>query len=130
MRTRLMRLGAVIALAAAMSFSCVADSSAAINRNKQKYLKKNLPPLGWEYQAGYTLWRLERGLAATPQTWRRYVREKKWSQQRGKESAADKLILKSLDWTTEELAALLAELEETVSFQPAGTETVETEPAP
>ena len=43
---------------------------------------------------------------------------------------ADKLILKSLDWTTEELAALLAELEETVSFQPAGTETVGTEPAP
>ena len=130
MRTRLTRLGAALALAAAVSFLCVADSGAAIDRNKQKYLKKNIPPLGWEYQAGYTLWRLERGLAATPQTWRKYVREKKWKQKRGRESMADKLILKSLDWTTEELAALLAELEETVSFQPAGTETVGTEPAP
>ena len=72
-----MRLGAAIALAAAMSFSCVADSSAAINRNKQKHLKKNLPPLGWEYQAGYTLWRLERGLAATPQTWSTAIEELK-----------------------------------------------------
>lgn len=122
MRTRLTRLGAAIALAVTISFLCVADSGAAINRNKQKCLKKNLPPLGWEYQAGYTLWRLERGLAATPQTWRKYVRERKWKQKRGRKSLADKLILKSLDWTAEELAALLAELEETVAFHPAGTE--------
>ena len=122
MRTKLTRLGAALALAAAVSFLCVADSGAAINRNKQKCLKKNLPPLGWEYQAGYTLWRLERGLAATPQTWRKYVRERKWKQKRGRKSLADKLILKSLDWTAEELAALLAELEETVAFHPAGTE--------
>lgn len=116
-----MRVGGVLALAVWLGVSFAAGSEAAVNRKKRQYLK-NVPPLGWQYQAGYTLWRLERGLNATPQTWRKYVREKKRLQKAGQETIADKLLLKSLDWTVEELAALLEGLEDTSAFQPAGVE--------
>lgn len=121
MRTRLMRIGVVLALVMGIGISFASGTEAAVNRKKRQYLK-NVPPLGWQYQAGYTLWRLERGLNATPQTWRRYVREKKRIQKSGQETIADKLLLKSLDWTVEELAALLEGLEDTSVFRPAGVE--------
>ncbi|MDO4786924.1 MAG: hypothetical protein Q4A13_08270 [Fretibacterium sp.] len=121
MKSNLKRLGSILMLAALFGSLLVMGSDAAPNRKKQKYLK-NSPPLGWQYQAGYTLWRLERGLDATPQTWRKYVREKKRIQRRGQENVADKLILNSLDWTIEELAALLDEQKELLKFHPAGVE--------
>lgn len=122
MRSRLFRLVGMAALAALIGCFCISDADAAVNKKKKKYLK-NVFPTGWQYQAGYTLWRLQRGLDVNPQTWRKYVREKKWRQNRGQENAADKLILKSLDWTVEELATLLKELEDTMTFRPAGVET-------
>lgn len=114
-----MRVGGVFVLAALMGAFLAAGSDAAVNRKKRPYLK-NVPPLGWQYQAGYTLWRLERGLEATPQTWKKYVREKKRA--RKPETVADRLLLKSLDWTVEELAALLEGLEDSATFHPAGVE--------
>lgn len=122
MRINLSWIGRMVIFAALIGGVCISGSDASADRKKQKYLK-NTFPAGWQYQAGYTLWRLERGLGVSPKTWRRYVREKKWAQKKGQEGVADKLILKSLDWTVEELAALLDEFEDTVTFQPAGVGT-------
>lgn len=120
-RTRWMRIGGLLAVAALIGFFWAVGSDAAVNGKKRRYLKV-VPPAGWQYQAGYTLWRLQRGLDATPQTWRKYVRERRRSRNKGQETAADRLLLKSLDWTVEELAALLEALEDKPLFQPAGVE--------
>ena len=115
MRAKLMRVGGVFVLSLLIGIFCTLGADAAVKKKN-----KHIPPEGWQYQAGSTLWRLERGLGVSVQTWRKYVREKKWRQKRGRESMADRLILKSLDWTVEELAALLEALEDEPLFLPAG----------
>lgn len=96
-----------------------ADAAVKTKRQKKAYEKGILLPPGWKYEVGYALWRAEKGLAATPQTWRKYKREKRWRAMRGKK---DNFVLSSLDWTTEELAAFLQDHGELFQFQPSGVE--------
>ncbi|NLL36430.1 MAG: hypothetical protein GX256_02770 [Fretibacterium sp.] len=93
----------------------------AATTKKRRPLKNAPPPPGWQYEMGYALWRLEKGVKATPLTWKHYQREKRWQQQRGKEGLSEKLISKPLDWTLEELAFFLKE-QNGLRFHPAGEE--------
>ena len=54
-------------LAAAIGAALVLGADAASGARKRARLK-NAPPPGWQFEVGYTLWRVERGLDATPQT--------------------------------------------------------------
>ena len=93
-------------LAALIGATLVVGADAAMNARKRAYLKNARPP-GWKYEMGYTLWRASRGLPATPQTWSKYVREKKRLAQQGKLRGLDQKLLNGVDWTVEEVATFL-----------------------
>ena len=113
-------------LAALLMCCCIAvlfvSGSEAVNAKRRKAFKNAPPPPGWQYEMGYTLWRLEKGLPVSAVNWKHYVREKKWRQQRGKETFSEKIVLNSLDWTIEELASFLKEQDAFLRPQPAGLE--------
>ena len=108
----------VIFMAILLVLSFVGSSDAAV---KSK-VKSGRPPLGWQYEPGYTLWRLERNLGVNVQIWKKYVREKKWKQNRGDENLAEKLILNPIDWVYGETTYFLDSNSNLFRFQPAGTE--------
>ena len=93
-------------LAAAIGAVLALGADAASSARKRARLK-NAPPPGWQFEVGYTLWRAQRGLDATPQTWKKYQRERKRLAQRGKLRGLDTRLLNSVDWTLEELAEFL-----------------------
>ena len=95
-----------LALAATIGATLTMGADAAMNARKRAY-QKNAMPVGWKYEAGYTVWRAKRGVAATPQTWRKYVRERERLARRGKLRGLDVKVLDALDWTVEEVATFL-----------------------
>lgn len=97
---------AILALLLASAIGAALGADAASSARKRARLK-NTPPPGWQFEVGYTLWRAQRGLDATPQTWKKYQRERKRLAQRGKLRGLDTRLLNSVDWTIEELAEFL-----------------------
>ena len=102
-------------LAAVIGSTLVIGADAAVTARKKAYLK-NVPPTGWQFEVGYTLWRTERNLPATLQTWKKYQRERKRLAIRGKTRGLDYKILNTLDWTVEEVAAFLEAQQEQMAY--------------
>ncbi|MDR1873851.1 MAG: hypothetical protein LBQ90_02395 [Synergistaceae bacterium] len=94
---------------------------AAVNAKKRKY-NKNALPVGWRYEAGYTLWRMQRGLASNPASYRKYRRDSAWirSHRRGFQPGAT--VIDGLDWTEKEIAEFWERYNEYFRFHPAGVE--------
>ena len=106
---------------------CFATETLAAQRKmtRAQYKKnltynKNALPAGWQYEAGYTLWRMERGLSANRQTYRKYTRDRAWRNNLHRYSREEEIVLDSLDWTTEEIALFWKNYEELFRFHPAG----------
>jgi hypothetical protein len=96
-------------------------------QNRKLYQKnltynKNALPAGWKYEAGYTLWRIERNLPANRHTYRKYKRDRAWQSQMRREHRAEDIVLDTLDWTTEEIALFWENYRELFQFQPSGVE--------
>jgi hypothetical protein len=83
-------------------------AEAAYNAKKAQYNKNALPP-GWRYEAGYTLWRARRNLAANRATYKKYRREKAWLQKRRTARRAEEIAADALDWTADEIEKLWKE---------------------
>jgi hypothetical protein len=83
-------------------------AEAAYNAKKAKYNKNSLPP-GWQYEAGYTLWRARRDLVANRATYKKYQREKAWLQKRKAGRRLEEIAADTLDWTVDEIEKLWEE---------------------
>ena len=81
---------------------------------------KNALPAGWKYEAGYTLWRIERKLPANQHTYRKYKRDRAWRNNLHRRNRAGEIVLDSLDWTAEEIALFWKSYGELFKFHPAG----------
>lgn len=108
MRGNFSRAVSLLIIAASICLMFVGGADAVANSRKKKYSKNYMPP-GWKYEVGYFLWRTERGLAATPATWKKYTREKNRLAVHGRDRGVDSFVLRQLDWTVEELAEYLEE---------------------
>jgi hypothetical protein len=94
-------------------------AEAAHNAKKAKYNKNALPP-GWRYEAGYTLWRARRNLAANRASYRKYRREKEWLRKRKAGRRAEEIAADTLDWTADEIEKLWEEYGDLLKFHPSG----------
>jgi hypothetical protein len=94
--------------------------SLAYNRNLAQ--NRNTLPLGWRYQAGYTLWRVNRNLPANHATYRWYRNDRAWHNRMHNYHRAEELLLNTIDWTVEEIAYLMHRHQELFKFHPAGIE--------
>lgn len=99
------------------SFFVSAAEAATANAKKRKY-NKNALPYGWQTEFGYTLWRTQRGLAATHQTYRKYRREKS----RNPSNSIGEYAVDGIDWTNEEVAKFWENYQEWFKFHPSGIE--------
>ena len=81
---------------------------------------KNALPYGWKYEAGYTLWRMERNLLANQHTYRKYKRDRAWRGKLHRYNRAEEIVLDSLDWTADEIALFWESYKELFQFYPAG----------
>ena len=81
---------------------------------------KNALPAGWSTEMGYTLWRMNRGLAVNRHTYKRYRREA--AKQRHNLNFTERILLDSTNWTNEEIALFLRENRDLFQFHPAGLE--------
>ena len=117
-----------VALAAVLLFGiCTGAWAEAPAFNRRQYKKnlaynKNALPAGWQYEAGYTVWRMSRKLPANQNTYRRYKNDKVWRNRMHRYHRPEELALNALDWTVEELALLMREYKEYLKFHPAGIE--------
>jgi hypothetical protein len=102
------------------------SAEAAYNAKKAKYNKNALPP-GWRHEAGYTLWRARRNMAANRVSYKKYQREKAWLRNRKAGRPVEDIAADALDWTVDEIEKFwgeheeLLKLEELLKFQPSGT---------
>ena len=62
-------------LVAVLGTGLVMGADAAMSSRPSRR-QRNVLPVGWMYDMKYTVWRTQRGLSATPQTWKKYAREK------------------------------------------------------
>ena len=81
---------------------------------------KNAFPIGWQYEAGYTAWRINRKLPVNLNTYRKYKNDKAWHNRMHRLHRPEELLLNTLDWTVEELALFLHEYQDYLKFHPAG----------
>ena len=115
-----------IVLAAALLLGVCAPSWAAqpvMNRNqyrKNLIYNKNALPIAWKYEAGYTLWRMQRKLAANPSTYRKYKNDKAWHRRMHRNYRPEELLLNTFDWTVDEAAFFLMKNQDYFKFHPAG----------
>ncbi|MCL2010172.1 MAG: hypothetical protein FWG71_06450 [Synergistaceae bacterium] len=117
-----------IVLAAALLFAvCVPAwanrppmTRAQHNRNKA-YNKNYLPP-GWQYEAGYAVWRMNRKAPLNRNTYRRYKNDKAWHSKMRRYYRPQELALNTVDWTVEEVAFFLDRYQDLLKFHPAGFE--------
>jgi hypothetical protein len=112
-----------------LSLGCFGERAWAAQtpKTRKQYQKnlaynKNALPAGWQYEAGYTLWRVERGLPANRHTYRRYKRDRAWQNKMRREHRTEDIVLDTLDWTTEEIALFWENYEDLFKFHPAGVE--------
>lgn len=92
------------------------EAPAATTNAKKRSYNKNALPYGWKTEPGYTLWRLQRGLAAHPQSYRKYRREKKHNPS----NSIGEYTMDGLNWTNEEIAKFWEDYQEWFKFHPAG----------
>ena len=83
---------------------------------------KNAFPAGWQYEAGYTAWRVHRKLPVNLNTYRKYRNDKAWHNRMRHYYRPEQLLLNTLDWTTEELTLFLQQYQDYFRFHPAGYE--------
>jgi hypothetical protein len=112
-----------------LALGCLGERAWAAQapKTRKQYQKnlaynKNALPAGWKYEAGYTLWRMERGLAANRHTYRRYKQDRAWQKQMRSKHPVEDIALDSLDWTAEEIALFWENYRELFKFHPAGVE--------
>ena len=79
-------------------------------------------PLGWRYEAGYTLWRMNRNLPANPITYRQYQNDGMWHYRMRNYHRAEEFLLNTIDWTVEEIAFFMHRHQDLFKFHPAGIE--------
>lgn len=96
-----------------------AADAATMNARKRSY-NKNALPYGWQSEAGYTLWRVQRGLAANPNTYKKYRRDRAWRQNLHRGNRPGEIMLDTYDWTNEEIAKFWENYQEWLKFHPAG----------
>ena len=117
-----------IFLAAALLLAtCAAVWAGQPAMNRRQYKKnltynKNFFPIGWKYEAGYTLWRTNRKLPANLNTYRKYRNDKAWHNRMHHYHRPEELLLNTIDWTAEELAFFLQKHQDLLKFHPAGYE--------
>jgi hypothetical protein len=94
---------------------------------RQQYKKnliynKNALPAGWQYEAGYTLWRMQRNLPVNPQTYKKYRRDRAWSNKMHRNHRTEEIVLDTVDWSAEEVALFWQNYQEFFKFHPSGLE--------
>ena len=116
----------IITLVIAASFLCTGGgiSWAANARSVQRQYRKNVLPPTWKYEAGYTLWRLERGMAANWHTYKRYQNDRAWRSNLHRYRRPEEIVLNTLDWTAEEIALFWRSYRDLFKIYPAGTEEI------
>ena len=60
-------------------FLCTAGAGEAAKKEAKARL-----PKGWQTDVEYRVWLIGKGLEVRPQTWRKFIRERKWAKNRGK----------------------------------------------
>jgi hypothetical protein len=112
-----------------LSLDCLGERVwAAQSQQSRKQYEKNLAynknalPAGWKYEAGYTLWRVERNLPANRHTYRRYKKDRTWHNRMRREHRTEDIVLDTWDWSTEEVALFWENYKELFKFHPAGVE--------
>jgi len=117
-----------IVMAAAFLFAfCAAGWAGEPIMDRRQYRKnlaynKNAFPIGWQYEAGYTAWRINRNLPVHLNTYRKYKNDKAWHNRMRIHHNPEKFLLDTLDWTTGELALLWQEYQDFLKFHPGGVE--------
>jgi hypothetical protein len=117
----------LLALSVLSSLGHLGERAVWAAQTRKQYQKnlaynKNALPNGWKYEAGYTLWRMERGLPANRHSYRRYKKDRAWHTQMSKNHRAEDIVLDTLDWTAEEIALFWENYRELFKFHPAGVE--------
>ena len=116
------------ALAAVILFGFCASSWAAQSPVDRRLYEKNLRynknafPAGWQYEAGYTAWRIQRKLPANFNTYRKYRNDKVWRDRMHRYHRPEEILLNTLDWTAEEIAFFMHRNQDYFKFHPAGYE--------
>ncbi len=110
-------LGLLLLVSLLGCFFAEAADAATVNSKKKKY-NKNALPYGWQTEIGYTLWRTQRGLGATRQTYMKYRREKRLNPT----NSVGEYVVDGLDWTNEEITKFWEDYQEWFKFHPAGVE--------
>ena len=90
--------------------------------SKKKAVQGNSFPSGWQYEAGYTYWRMQKGLPANRTTYKRYRRDRLWHNKMHNRYRTGEVVLDALDWTVIEGVKLLERNEDWLKFHPAGLE--------
>lgn len=116
-------LAVVLLLSVLLGSAGVAPSWAAQKMTRRQYKKnlaynKNALPAGWKYEAGYTLWRMQRNLAANQHTYKKYKRDKAWHRNMRNNHRVEDIVLDSLDWTNEEIALFWQNYKDTFNVDP------------
>jgi hypothetical protein len=105
---------------------CGACGESAWAAQTLKQYKKNLAynknalPAGWQYETGYTLWRMNRGLPVNRVTYKKYVKDRNWHNNMNRNYRAEDIVIDSLDWTAEETALFWQNYKEFFQFHPSG----------
>jgi hypothetical protein len=115
----------IVLLVLAMLLCGVCENISWAAQTRQQYRKnlaynKNALPAGWQYQTGYTLWRMEKGMPANRYTYKRYKKDRLWRANMNRNHRAEEILIDSLDWTTEETALFLRDCREFFKFHPSG----------
>jgi hypothetical protein len=127
-KVKMKKVMAFVLLALTLCCAFEKNSWAAQAKMTRQQYKKNLAynknalPAGWKYEAGYTLWRMERGLPVNIQTYRKYKRDKAWRNKMRRNHRTEEIVLDTLDWTAEEVALFWQNYQDFFKIHPSGVE--------
>lgn len=91
-------------LAAVLGTGLVMGADAAMSARSSRR-QRNVLPVGWMYDMRYTVWRTRNGLSATPQTWKKYARERDRFTRRDRGIYSP--LLDTLDGAVEDISAII-----------------------
>ena len=116
---------AVLLAPALLICFCASAWGAQPPLDRRQYIKnlrynKNAFPVGWQYEAGYTVWRIQRKLPANLNTYRKYRNDKAWRSRLHRNHRPEEIVLNTLDWTVEEAALFMRQYQDYLKFHPAG----------
>jgi len=116
----------VLAMALLFGFCAAAWAEQPV-MNRGQYRKnliynKNFLPAGWQYEAGYAIWRMNRNLQVNRHTYKRYKNDRAWHSAMQRYYRPQQIALNTVDWTVEELALFLRQHQDYLKFHPAGFE--------